>query len=74
MQIIRIMIIILSDNVLYVVPVLVDHILGKLPLVPFGDTGTIPHHLRMRTWRPQAGCWRWMQVVVCQLVGNGVVQ
>ena len=26
-----------------------------------------------RTWRPQAGCWRWMQDVVCQLVGNGVV-
>ena len=30
--------------VLYVVPV--EHILGKLPLVPVGDTGTIPHHLR----------------------------
>jgi hypothetical protein len=28
--------------VLYVVPV--DHVLGKLPLVPVGDTGTIPHH------------------------------
>jgi hypothetical protein len=26
-----------------------------------------------RTWRPQAGCWRWMQDVVRQLVGNGVV-
>ena len=30
--------------VLYVIPV--EHILGKLPLVPVGDTGTIPHHLR----------------------------
>jgi hypothetical protein len=28
-------------------PVLyVEHILGKLPVVPVGDTGTIPHHLR----------------------------
>ncbi len=57
---------------LYVTPA--EHILGKLPLVPVGDTGTIPHHLRnLRTWRPQAGCWRCMQDVVCQLVGNGVV-
>ena len=30
--------------VLYVIPV--EHILGKLPLVLVGDTGTIPHHLR----------------------------
>jgi hypothetical protein len=30
--------------VLYVVPV--DYILGKLPLVPVGDTGTIQHSLR----------------------------
>ena len=29
--------------VLYVIPV--EHILGKLPLVPVGDTRTIPHHL-----------------------------
>ena len=29
--------------VLYVISV--EHILGKLPLVPVGDTGTIPHHL-----------------------------
>ena len=29
--------------VLYVIPV--EHILGKLLLVPLGDTGTIPHHL-----------------------------
>jgi len=29
--------------VLYVIPV--EHILGKLPLVPVWDTGTIPHHL-----------------------------
>jgi hypothetical protein len=30
--------------VLYVIPI--EHILGKLPVVPGGDTGTIPHHLR----------------------------
>ena len=29
--------------VLYVIPI--EHILGKLPVVPVGDTGTIPHHL-----------------------------
>jgi hypothetical protein len=29
--------------------------------------------LLRRSWRPQAGCWRWMQDVVRQLVGNGVV-
>ena len=62
--------------ILYVIPV--EHILGKLPLVPVGDTGTILHHLRnlfpgAPGWRPQAGCWRWMQDVVRELVGNGVV-
>ena len=30
--------------VLYVIPI--EHILGKLPVVPVGDTETIPHHLR----------------------------
>ncbi len=30
--------------VLYVIPI--KHILGKLPVVPVGDTGTIQHHLR----------------------------
>ena len=30
--------------VLYVVPI--QSILGKLPLVPVGDTGTIPHSMR----------------------------
>ncbi len=30
--------------VLYVIPI--EHILGKLLVVPFGDAGTIPHHLR----------------------------
>ena len=29
---------------LYVVPI--QSILGKLPLVPVGDTGTIPHRMR----------------------------
>ena len=33
--------------VLYVIPI--EHILGKLPVVPVGDTGTIPHHLRGAT-------------------------
>ena len=30
--------------VLYVIPI--QSILGKLPVVPVGDTGTIPYHLR----------------------------
>ena len=30
--------------ILYVVPI--QSILGKLPLVPVGDTGTIPHSMR----------------------------
>jgi hypothetical protein len=30
--------------ILYVIPI--QTILGKLPVVPAGDTGTIPHHLR----------------------------
>ena len=29
--------------ILYVIPI--QSILGKLPVVPVGDTGTIPHHL-----------------------------
>ena len=29
--------------ILYVLPV--QNIIGKLPVVPVGDTGTIPHHL-----------------------------
>ncbi len=28
----------------FVIPI--QNILGKLPVVPVGDTGTIPHHLR----------------------------
>ena len=31
-------------EVLYVIPV--ESILGKLPVVPVGDTGTIPHTMR----------------------------
>ncbi len=59
--------------VLYIIPI--ENILGKLPLAPVSDTGTIPPRqlVSRRTWRLQAGCWRWMQDVVCQLVGNGVV-
>jgi hypothetical protein len=30
--------------ILYVIPI--QSVLGKLPVVPVGDTGTIPHHLR----------------------------
>ncbi len=30
--------------ILYVVPI--ESILGKLPVVPVGDTGTIPHRMR----------------------------
>jgi hypothetical protein len=30
--------------ILYVIPI--QSILGKLPVVPVGDTGTIPYHLR----------------------------
>ena len=33
-----------KNSILYVV--LIQSILGKLPVVPVGDTGTIPHHLR----------------------------
>ncbi len=66
--------------VLYVIPI--EILLGKPPLEPVGDTGTIPHHPRnLFPWpvapgdrRPGAGdgC-RKQQDVVCQLVGNGVV-
>jgi hypothetical protein len=33
--------------VLFVIPI--EHILGKLPVVPVGGTGTIPHHLQVRS-------------------------
>jgi hypothetical protein len=33
-----------SSPVLYVLPI--THILGKLPVVPVGDTGTFPHSMR----------------------------
>jgi len=40
--------------ILYVIPI--ESILGKLPVVPVGDTGTIPHRLRNRfEGEPQAG-------------------
>ena len=39
------------DPVVYVVPI--SHILGRLPLVPAGDTGTIPHSIRDR----KAACY-----------------
>jgi hypothetical protein len=33
--------------ILYVIPI--QSILGKLPLVPVGETGTIPHSMRAHT-------------------------
>jgi hypothetical protein len=58
--------------ILYVIPI--QSILGKLPVVPVGDTGTIPsQHIFWRSWRPPTGCWRWMQDVVRQLVRFGMV-
>jgi hypothetical protein len=61
--------------ILYVIPI--ESILGKLPVVPVGDTGTIPHPLRTHfpgaARRPPAGFWRRMQDVVCQLMGIGMV-
>ncbi len=32
--------------ILHVILIQVQSVLGKLPVVPVGDTGTIPHHLR----------------------------
>jgi hypothetical protein len=36
-----------DNQVFYVLPV--DSILGKLPVVPVGDTGTIPYCMRQHT-------------------------
>ncbi len=38
--------------VLYVIPI--ENILGKFPVVPVGDTGTIPHHLQVHNVFPSA--------------------
>ncbi len=51
--------------ILYVIPI--QSILGKLSLVPVGDTGTAPHSMRNALsgapgdWRPGAsdGCRMW---------------
>jgi hypothetical protein len=45
--------------ILYVI--LIEHILGKLPVVPLGDTGTIPHLGAPGDRRPDAGdgCKMW---------------
>ena len=40
-------------EVLYVIPV--ESILGKLPVVPVGDTGTIPHTMRAERARDLVG-------------------
>jgi hypothetical protein len=41
--------------IMYVIPI--ENILGKLLLVPVGDTGTIPHHLRNLFPGAPGGCW-----------------
>ncbi len=54
-----------TKPILYVIPI--QSILGKLPLVPVGDTGTIPHSMHNAISgapgdrRPGAGdgCWMW---------------
>jgi hypothetical protein len=45
--------------ILYIVPI--ESILGKLPVAPVGDTGTISHAQRLsgRSRRPQAGRRQW---------------
>ena len=59
----------------YVVPI--QSILGKLPVVPVGDTGTIPNRMRNAfsgapvDRRPGAGR-RWMPDVVRQLDSVGI--
>ncbi len=64
-----------TKPVLYVIPI--DDILGKLLVVPVGDTwnNSIPPQelLSRRSRRQQAGWRRWMQDLVCKLVGDGVV-
>ncbi len=60
--------------VLFVIPV--EHILETSSCTSWlhrNDSAPPAQLVSSRIWRPQAGCWRWMQDVVCQLVGNGVV-
>ena len=42
-----------ENEVLYVIPV--ESILSKLPVVPVGDTGTIPHTMRAERARELVG-------------------
>ena len=73
------------NPILYVIPI--QSILGKLPVVPVGDTGTIPHHLRSHfSWAPgtagrvpamDAGCGlstrgHWDGLVICNEAGRAV--
>ena len=47
----------INHQVLYVVPI--ESILGRLPVVPIGDTGTIPHASRAdfpNSW-DGSQCW-----------------
>ena len=58
MHVIAIMSIITCSSVkpiLYVIPI--QSILGKLPVVPVGDTGTIQYHLRNSLALPATTGW-----------------
>ena len=69
------------NPVLYVI--LIQSILGKLPVVPVSDTGTIPYHLHSLfpgapgDRRPGAGCGlstrgHWDGPVTCNDMGQGI--
>ena len=64
-----------NQQVVYVIPI--SSILGKLPLIPVGDTGTIPFSMRDEVdeascdTKPGEGD---MQIVVCQSMGLVMAQ
>ena len=54
--------------IIYVLPI--ENIIGKLALVPVGDTGTVPYNmpkpLPQGTYTDKnTGKWGWLQDVVC---------
>ena len=67
-----------NQQVFYVIPT--SSILGKLPLIPFGDTGTIPFSMRDKLHKvDEASCDTKpgegdMQIVVCQSMGLVMAQ
>ena len=67
-----------NQQVLYVIPI--SSILGKLPLIPVGDTGTIPFSMRDELHEvDEASCDTKpgegdMQIVVCQSMGLVMAQ